>query len=148
MFALQRALIAQRNELKAVTAALADVRFGFDPAMGTMDRFPFSLVEVQTEGDETRTFSGVRWRALETIRLAVTKDTAPEVEPILNAIASLAGLPWPRSGAVARSAATYIPCRIWSAYLVGQPTFRNAAAAVTGARDIVLRWQGTASWEN
>ncbi len=26
----------------------------------------------------------MRWRALETIRLAVTKDTAPEVEPILN----------------------------------------------------------------
>jgi len=146
MFGLHRALMAQRNELKAVTAALSDFRFGFDPLMGVMDRFPFSLIEVQTGGAECRTFSGVPWIAVETVRMAITKDTCQEIEPVVNALTSLSGLPWRPS--VARSAATYVPCRIWVAYLVGQPLFRNSTAAVTGARDIVLRWQGFASWEN
>jgi len=145
MFGLHRALVAQRNELKAVTAALSDVKFGFDPAMRNLDRLPFSLIEIQTVGTEVRTFAQVEVVALETITIAVTKDTVTEVDPIVNAIVSLAGARWfPK---VSRGAAGYLPCRIASAFTCGEPRFSTAASAVMGARDVVLRWKIRASWE-
>lgn len=148
MIALLLALVAQREELKAVAGSpLKGVSFSCDPAVIDSFHPPRSLIEVQTQGVPLTTFVEVPVFVQEVLTLHIRKDDlkrdATEASDIMKAlIAGVTGGPWfPK---VSRGAPGWIDADISMTRMVGLPKIVTRKEGAL--REITFRWVCSASW--
>lgn len=135
MITLAKTLCAWRDSFKATSgdATLALTTFFYDPAVFTLDFFPRAGLSVRTPGGIHTSFAVVPWEATELVQIPVNDQTADAFDATIKALT------------YRLHDRIYVTdaCRIWSCYLAGSPEY-----ALSGtAREALLSWHGTASWE-
>jgi hypothetical protein len=128
-----KTLVDWRDSFKASEPLLKGITFAYDPAVYTLDLWPRAVLSVRVNPSPLGSFAVVPWEATEVLQIPVDSQKGVEFGDTIHALVRrMRG----RNFVTDR-------CRIWQCLLSGEPQL----ALVGSAREAVLTWRGTASWE-